>query len=109
MFNFTSEEKKVALFILGLAFCGLILSSLAKVNAHVEKIINPPVQLARIDLNRVKPDELIKLRCLPKKLAQRILEYRALHQGFADLEELKEVKGIGQKRYEKLKGIFFVE
>lgn len=109
MFNFTAEEKKVVLFILGLVFCGLILSNLIKINRRIEKIISPQIQLARINLNRVSLDELIGLRCIPLKLAQRILEYRTLHQEFASLDELKEIKGIGEKRCEKLKGIFFVE
>lgn len=109
MLNFTSEEKKVILFVSGLAFCGLILSNLIKTNSQIEKIINPQVQLARINLNQASSDELIGLRCISLKLAERILEYRNLHREFTSLEELKEIKGIGEKRYEKLKEIFFVE
>ncbi len=109
MLNFTSEEKRVVLFVLGLAFCGIILSNLAKLSCRVEKIINPQIQLARLNLNQVSLDELIELRCIPLKLAQCIVEYRALHKEFASLEELKEVKGIGEKRYEKLNKIFFIE
>lgn len=108
MLNFTPEERRVVLFILGLAFCGLILSNLVKVNGEIEKIVNPQVQLAKINLNKVGLDELIRLKCISAKLAGRIIEYRFMHQEFSSLEELKEVKGIGNQRYEKLKEIFFI-
>lgn len=109
MFNFTPEEKKVILFILGLAFCGLALSNLAKASCRVKKMVYPQVQLAKINLNQVTLAELIQFKCVSVKLAQRIIEYRNLRKKFAGLEELKEVKGIGDQRYEKLKEIFFVE
>ncbi len=109
MLNFTPEERRVVLFLLGLAFCGLALNNLAKASCRVEKIVYPQVQLARINLNQVSLDELIRFKCVPARLAQAIIEYRNLRKEFASLEELKEVKGIGDKRYEKLKEIFFVE
>lgn len=109
MLNFTAEEKKVVLFVLGLVFCGIILNNLVKLNRRVERLVTPQVQLSRINLNKVSLDELTGLRCIPLKLAQGIVEYRALHKEFASLEELKEVKGIGAKRYEKLEKIFFIE
>lgn len=109
MFDFTSQEKRVVLFVLGLAFCGLILSNLVKTNGRIEKIVNPQVQLAKLDLNKVSLDELKGLKCVSLKLAGRILEYRALHKEFGSLEELKEVKGVGNQRYEKLKEIFFIQ
>jgi competence protein ComEA len=36
-------------------------------------------------------------------LAGRILEYRRQHGGFSSLDELKEVSGIGDKRFEALR------
>jgi competence ComEA-like helix-hairpin-helix protein len=109
MFNFTPEERKVILFIFGLAFCGLALSNLVKVSAPLKKIVYPQVQLAKVDLNKVSLNELVDLRCVSAKLAQSILEYRNRRHEFTDLEELKEVKGVGDQRYEKLKEIFFIE
>ena len=109
MVNFTPEEKRVILFLLGLAFCGLILSNLIKVNARLEKIVYPSVQLAKLNLNKVSLSELTGVKCISAKLAQRILEYRNLRREFANLEELQEVKGVGPQRYEKLKDIFFIE
>jgi competence protein ComEA len=109
MLNFTPEEKRVILFLLIIAFCGITLNNLAKVNYRVKKLICPQAHLARIDLNKISLEELTRTRCLPIKTAQRIISYRLQHGNFSSLEALKEVKGIGDQRYEKLKGIFFVE
>jgi len=109
MLNFTPEERKVALFLLGLAFCGLVLSNLIKVNCRLEARVYPQIQLARLNLNKVSLSELASAKCVPVKLAQRIIEYRDFCKEFSSLEELKEVKGIGGKRFEKLKEIFFIE
>jgi len=109
MLNFTPEEKKAALFLLIIAFCGITLNSLAKLNYRVKKLFCPQERLARIDLNKISLEDLIMTRCLPSKTAQRIIAYRLQHGNFSSLEGLKEVRGIGNQRYERLKGIFFVE
>ena len=108
MLNFTKEEKRVILFLSGFAFCGLIFSQLIKLNAKIEKIIYPQTQLAKINLNQISLEELISFKCMPIKLAEEIINYRSFNQGFSSLEQLKDVKGIGDKRYEKLKEIFFI-
>jgi len=109
MFNFTPEEKKVILFLLIIAFCGIILNNLAKLNCHIKKLFCPQVSLAKLDLNNISLEELIKTRCLSLKTSQRIIAYRLQHGNFSSLEGLKEVKGIGEQRYDKLKELFFVE
>jgi competence ComEA-like helix-hairpin-helix protein len=109
MLNLTSEEKRVVLFFLGLAFCGLALNCLIKVNVGVKRIVYPQVQLAKINLNEISLYELFKIKGISKKLAAQIIEYRNLHSEFSNLKELKEIKGIGEQRYEKLKEIFFVK
>ncbi|MDD5561498.1 MAG: helix-hairpin-helix domain-containing protein [Candidatus Omnitrophica bacterium] len=109
MFNLTPEEKKVILFLLAISFCGITLNSLAKLNCRVKKIFCPQEHLSRIDLNKISLEELIRAKCLPAKTSQRIIAYRMEHGNFRNLEVLKEIKGIGERRYEKLKEIFFVE
>jgi ERCC4-type nuclease len=109
MLNFTPEERKITLFLLSLALCGLVLNNLIKVNCRIERMVYPPIQLARLNLNKVNLAELAAVKCVSAVLARRILEYRDLRKKFNSLEELKEIKGIGDQRYSKLKELFYIE
>ncbi len=64
--------------------------------------------LAAINLNTATKDELVALPGIGPAKAQAILDYRSAHGAFKSVEELKDVNGIGAKRFEKLKGEFTV-
>ena len=51
-----------------------------------------------IDLNTADKAQLMTLDGVGEVIAQRILDYRESHGGFASVEELLEVDGIGEKR-----------
>ena len=63
---------------------------------------------ALVNLNTATKDELVALQGIGPAKAQAILDYRAQRGGFKTVEELKDVKGIGAKRFEKLKAEFVV-
>lgn len=109
MFSLTCEERKVILFVCCLAISGLGLSFLIKNIPAAEKIVYPGQRLAKIDINKVSLGELTALKCISFKLANRIIEHRQQHRDFAALDELKDIKGIGEVRFKKLEQIFFVE
>jgi competence protein ComEA len=48
-------------------------------------------------------DQLDEIDGIGPTLAQRIIEYRTEQGGFRSLEELREVEGIGEKRFESLR------
>jgi competence protein ComEA len=58
---------------------------------------------ATVNLNTATKDELVALSGIGPAKAQAILDYRAAHGPFKTVEQLKDVKGIGAKRFEKLK------
>src|SRR3954447_3444802 len=57
-----------------------------------------------ISLGQATEAQLEGLDGIGPALAGRILEYRQQHGGFRSLDELKEVSGIGDKRFEALQG-----
>ncbi|HTI45149.1 MAG TPA: helix-hairpin-helix domain-containing protein [Casimicrobiaceae bacterium] len=58
---------------------------------------------AALNLNTATKEDLVALQGIGPSKAQAILDYRAAHGGFKTIDELKDVKGIGAKRFEKLK------
>ncbi len=62
-----------------------------------------PPAVGIISLNAADQAQLERLPGVGPALAQRILEYRRSHGGFRDVEELKQVKGIGEIRFEKIR------
>lgn len=58
---------------------------------------------APIDLNRATSEELQQLPGVGPAMADRILQYRKDNQGFTSVDDLNNVRGIGPKKFEKIK------
>jgi len=62
-----------------------------------------------LDLNRVSIDDLCLVPGIGESLAREIVAYRERRKGFKSVDELKNVKGIGSKKYSPLKNFFIVK
>ena len=57
----------------------------------------------KISLNHATKEELLTLTGIGESKANLIMEYRNQNGGFKTIEEIKNVKGIGDKMFEKIK------
>ena len=62
-----------------------------------------------LDLNRVSAEDLRLIPGIGESLAQEILVHREKRRGFQSVEELKNVKGVGEKKWRVIKSFLFVE
>ncbi len=62
-----------------------------------------------LDLNRVSVEDLCLIPGIGESLAREIVSYRKRKGEFRSAEELKDVKGIEEKKYQSLKTFFTVE
>ena len=61
-----------------------------------------------LDLNRASADDLRLIPGIGDSLAREIVTYRERRRGYRSVEELKNVKGIEEKKYQSLKTFFTV-
>ncbi|MFI0034288.1 helix-hairpin-helix domain-containing protein [Streptomyces mutabilis] len=60
---------------------------------------------APVSLNTATADQLDTLPGVGPVLAQHIIDYRARHGGFRSVDELREVNGIGERRFADLRNL----
>jgi len=61
-----------------------------------------------LDLNQVSTEDLCLIPGIGTSLAQEIIAYRERRKAFRSVEELKKVKGIGEKKWKTFKNFFAV-
>lgn len=81
----------------------LIKIKIGRMDANKLLVFNIP-----LDLNRVSMEDLCLLPGIGESLAREIITFRQRRRGFRSVEELKNVKGIGEKKYESFKAYFIV-
>ena len=77
-------------------------------SAQIPAAVSKPISeesAGELDINQASLTELDALPGIGPALAQAILDYRAAHGAFYYVEEIMDVSGIGEKRFEELKAL----
>ena len=69
----------------------------------------PAVERIAVNINQASAEEIATLPGIGDKTAKLIIEYREKNGGFKKPEDIKKVKGVGKKLFEKIKGNITVE
>ncbi len=90
--------KQARIVVMGLALALALFQATAPALAAAKET-TPAKQ---VELNHATAEELVALPGVGEKLAARIIEYRDQNGGFKSVDELMNIKGIGEKNFQKL-------
>jgi len=113
LFSLTKQEKYVLIFLSALLLIGLSVSYFGKMGTQ-EKMGTPlkehsgergvPIfSKVPININKASLEELIILKGIGVKTAERIIEYRLSNGPFFCIEDIQNVKGIGPAKFNTIK------
>lgn len=103
MLNLTQEERKVILFLAAIALLGVGSNFLVKQLSTAKNIASFSRDLGKINLNSADKKLLMQVSGIGEKLAERIIDYRDQREGFSYIDELKDIKGISEPKFLKIK------
>ncbi len=107
MIAWTKPEQQAFLLVVAVVLAGIgVQWWLRAVPSGRQRMI--PLHEVTIDLNRVSEEELAHTRGISPGLARAIVAYRDEQGGFRCVEELRQVKGVGEKRLRRLQPLFRV-
>jgi len=109
MLDLTKEEKLVVIFFVICFLAGAGVNYFKK-ELKQAGIIPPqtpaeaiPAPAEKININKATFTELISIRGIGPKTATSIMEYRFENGTFFSLEEIMNVKGIGEAKFKSIK------
>lgn len=105
--HLTKEEKLVLIFLAASFLVGLGVNFYKNKNLPNENFKNLPQivdkEYAKININKAGFKKLITLKGIGAKTAIRIIDYREENGLFFSREDIMQVMGIGQGKYDKIK------
>lgn len=113
-----TKTEKILLSVTAVFLCGLLALSAhdRRVAEAVGVVTDQTVaqetvlgNLTPTNLNVASEEELAELPGIGPELARRVVAYREEHGFFRSVEEIMEVSGIGEKKFEDMKDRITVE
>ena len=98
--------------ILVLAGVLVLVAGMAAAPSHAEQASKSKAVASdeiRVNLNTGSAAELIQLPGVGEKVAARVVAYRKENGPFQKIEEIMNVKGIGEKTFTRLQPYLFIE
>jgi len=109
MFSLTQEERRVILFLACVALIGMATDFLVKKYSPLKSLSSLTQDIGKVNLNTADKELLMSVSGIGEKLGARIIEYRQKQGRFFQVEELKNIKGITNYKYEKIRDSFIVK
>ena len=104
MLTFTKQERTVVSLFISVLFLGTILEYSFKKYpflADAVNLIDSDRLYSKIDINTASIEELIDIPYIGEYTASNIIRYRQMHGPFLSVEQVKNVKGIRDKNYQR--------
>jgi competence protein ComEA len=95
-------------FASALAICGVLLTASTLHASPAQTAAQAAPAKPQINLNTATVDQLETLPGIGQKTAELIVEFRTNNGGFKRIEDLMNIKGIGEKSFLKLKPLITV-
>lgn len=64
--------------------------------------------VSKVNINKATVEELVQIKGIGQKYAERIIEFRNKNGPFNKIEDIMNVKGIGPKKFELIKDLITV-
>ncbi|MBI4974802.1 MAG: helix-hairpin-helix domain-containing protein [Candidatus Omnitrophica bacterium] len=121
MFDLERLERGIVIFLISGILSGLGIIAYKKSNSspdlkisnfstedikNVDELIE---EASLININEAGMEELMRLKGIGDVTARRIVDYRADRGRFSSKEEIKNVKGVGDKLFEEIRDSITVE
>ena len=78
-------------------------------NIIEEETISKNKEESSLNINKATKEELQNLPGIGQELASRIVDYREQNGKFSNIEDIKNVSGIGESKFEKIKDLITIK
>jgi competence ComEA-like helix-hairpin-helix protein len=103
MFHWTEQERRAILFVTLAALVGMGCGFFKK-NCSGSRVASVLFEdIGKVNLNTADKELLMSVSGIGPRLAERIMEYRKQSRGFRQVEELKQIQGINEYRFDMIK------